>query len=613
MEVESAGVEVKKSGLSDDAIKGNVGGVHSHEAGIGMLYTILDTPPWYECALLGFQHYLTMLGSTVLVPFLLVPAMGGTPEDLAQVIQTTFFISGICTLLQTTVGDRLPIVQGVSFAYLTPCFAIIANVKATGVWDDGPAGVNHERFLFTMRQLSGAVISSAVFVWFIGFSGLLGVVLHYISPITVAANIAIVGLSLYEVGFNGVSKCFALGVPMICLIILSSQYLRHFSIPLPLKLGRLRLFEMFPVLLAIIVTWIYGIIMTEAGAYNGASRGIQAACRTDQTSVLKHSPWLRFPYPGQFGWPIFNMPNTIVMLAGALSAMVESLGDYYAAARIAGAPVPPPGLISRAVTWQGICCMLTGFWGTGNGTTAYNENIGAMQITRVGSRRVIQVAAAIIVVVAIVGKFGGLFASMPQAMVSGLFCVMFSLIAGVGITQMQLADMNSPRNIFILGFGIYMGLSVPYYFNGHLSANGHGPVHTGNEGFDDIMNSIFSTAAAVSLIITMILDNTIKGTREERGLQVWQVLEDNTDWWTDPYMNKVYGLPLNMTIILEKQFGPVRRAVFRELRKLKFWKKRSTQSVTGHTQHDRSGTTLMGSVLPLFEPQGQGQTSVTPC
>jgi hypothetical protein len=29
------------------------------------------------------QHYLTMLGSTVLIPFLVVPPMGGTPEDLA--------------------------------------------------------------------------------------------------------------------------------------------------------------------------------------------------------------------------------------------------------------------------------------------------------------------------------------------------------------------------------------------------------------------------------------------------------------------------------------------------------------------------------------------------
>jgi hypothetical protein len=43
-----------------------------------LLYSILDVPPWWECSLLGFQHYLTMLGSTVLIPFLLVPAMGGT-------------------------------------------------------------------------------------------------------------------------------------------------------------------------------------------------------------------------------------------------------------------------------------------------------------------------------------------------------------------------------------------------------------------------------------------------------------------------------------------------------------------------------------------------------
>ena len=59
-------------------------------------------------------------------------------------------------------------------------------------------------------------------------------------------------------------------------------------------------------------------------------------------------------------------------LAGAISAMIESLGDYYAAARISGAPVPPPDVLARGVTWQGISCVLTGCWGTGNGTTAYN-------------------------------------------------------------------------------------------------------------------------------------------------------------------------------------------------------------------------------------------------
>ena len=57
------------------------------------------------------QQYLTMLGSTVLIPFLIVPAMGGTEDDKARVISTIFFISGLITLLQTVVGDRLPIIQ----------------------------------------------------------------------------------------------------------------------------------------------------------------------------------------------------------------------------------------------------------------------------------------------------------------------------------------------------------------------------------------------------------------------------------------------------------------------------------------------------------------------
>lgn len=40
---------------------------------------------------------------------------------------------------------RMP--QGGSFAYLTPAFAIIAQVKARGAWVDAADGTNHARFL----------------------------------------------------------------------------------------------------------------------------------------------------------------------------------------------------------------------------------------------------------------------------------------------------------------------------------------------------------------------------------------------------------------------------------------------------------------------------------
>jgi hypothetical protein len=93
----------------------------------GMLYTVSDVPSAPLGILLGFQHFLTMLGATALIPILLVPAMGGTPEDTAEVISTIFFVSGLNTLLQTTFGDRLPIIQGGSFAFLGPTFGIIVR------------------------------------------------------------------------------------------------------------------------------------------------------------------------------------------------------------------------------------------------------------------------------------------------------------------------------------------------------------------------------------------------------------------------------------------------------------------------------------------------------
>ena len=56
----------------------------------------------------------------------------------------------------------------------------------------------------------------------------------------------------------------------------------------------------------------------------------------------------------------------------------------------------------------------------------------------------------------------------------------------------------------------------------------------------DIFNSIFSTGPAVALMITLFLDNTIPGSREERGLHVWQQLGgDGTDWWEDDHMHRV--------------------------------------------------------------------------
>ena len=90
-------------------------------------------------------------------------------------------------------------------------------------------------------------------------------------------------------------------------------------------------------------------------------------------------------FAGQWGMPTVSAAGAFGMLAGVLASIIESVGDYYACARLAGAPPPPKHAINRGVGMEGIGCLLTGAFGSGCGTTSFSKNIGAIGITKVGN------------------------------------------------------------------------------------------------------------------------------------------------------------------------------------------------------------------------------------
>ena len=51
----------------------------------------------------------------------------------------------------------------------------------------------------------------------------------------------------------------------------------------------------------------------------------------------------------QWGWPTVSTGAVFGMLAAVLAGTVESVGDYYACARLAGAPPPPVHAVNRGV------------------------------------------------------------------------------------------------------------------------------------------------------------------------------------------------------------------------------------------------------------------------
>lgn len=86
---------------------------------------------------------------------------------------------------------------------------------------------------------------------------------------------------------------------------------------------------------------------------------------------------------GQWGAPTVSVSSVLGMMAGVLASTMESIGDYYACARLSGAPPPPNHAINRGIAMEGVGCILAALWGTGNGTTSYSQNIAALGITKV--------------------------------------------------------------------------------------------------------------------------------------------------------------------------------------------------------------------------------------
>ena len=122
-----------------------------------MRYTIEDTPLLRISALLGFQHYFTMFGSTVAIPLILQEHLKASNAELVLLISTMFFVSGICMLLQTTFGSRLPIVQGGTFSFIAPAITIC-----------GMASLKDAGFDVRMQHVQGAIICGAVVEMVIG-------------------------------------------------------------------------------------------------------------------------------------------------------------------------------------------------------------------------------------------------------------------------------------------------------------------------------------------------------------------------------------------------------------------------------------------------------------
>ncbi|AQK60844.1 Nucleobase-ascorbate transporter 11 [Zea mays] len=298
------------------------------------------------------QHYLSIAGSLVFVPLILVPAMGGSDEDTATVISTMLLVSGLTTILHTFLGSRLPLIQGSSFVYLAPALVIANSEEFRNLSDNciqdpiwglfekgrsigakslgGFLGQSllfvYQKFKHIMRELQGAILVGSVFQIILGYTGLMSLFLRLINPVVVAPTIAAVGLAFFSYGFPQAGSCVEISMPLILLVLLCTL-----------------------VPLSVAIVWAYAFFLTAGGAYNfkGCRSNIPSSnilldscrrhletmrrCRTDVSTAWKTAAWVRVPYPFQWGPPTFHFKTGIIMIIVSLVAPVDSLSSYHAA------------------------------------------------------------------------------------------------------------------------------------------------------------------------------------------------------------------------------------------------------------------------------------------
>ncbi|KAB2617554.1 nucleobase-ascorbate transporter 11 [Pyrus ussuriensis x Pyrus communis] len=473
----------------------------------------------------GLQHYLSLAGSLIFIPLIMVPAMGGTDKDTATVISTVLLVSGITTILHSYFGTRLPLVQGSSFVYLAPALVIINAQEYRNVTE--------HKFRHIMRELQGAVIVGSIFQSLLGFSGLMSFVLRLINPIVVAPTVAAVGLAFFSYGFPQAGSCVEISVPLILLVLIFTLYLRGVSI-----FGNC-FFQIYAVPLSVMIIWTYAFFLTAGGAYDykGCSADVPSSnilidacrkhaytmrhCRTDVSNALRTAAWVRIPYPLQWGIPIFHFRTSIILIFVSLVASVDSVGTYHTTSVRINLKPPTPGIVSRGIALEGFCSILAGVWGSGTGSTTLTENMHTVDITKVASRRAVELGAVLLIFFSFIGKVGAILASIPLSLAASVLCFTWALCRAASF-----------RNIMIVGVSLFLGFSIPAYFQQYqpetslilpsyfvpYGAASSGPVHTNIKQLDFAMNGLMSLNMVVTFLVAFEKRSLpSKHTQEKQG------------------------------------------------------------------------------------------------
>ena len=171
---------------------------------------------------------------------------------------------------------------------------------------------------------------------------------------------------------------------------------------------------------------------------------------------VANAAWFAIPH---FVTPEFNLEAIIYILPIAIAPAVEHVGGILTISNVTKTDyLAKPGL-KTTLLGDAIATTAASMLG-GPPNTTYSEVTGAVTITKAFNPAIMTWAAIFAILLAFVGKLGGLLNTIPVPVMGGILLLLFGIIASIGLGTMVRGkvDMNNPRNMIIVSMILVLAI-----------------------------------------------------------------------------------------------------------------------------------------------------------
>ena len=400
------------------------------------LFQLNGIPPLGMSISLALQHLVAMIVGCVTPAIIIANALGLPQSERVLLIQVSLVMSAVTTLIELfpiggKLGSGLPVMFGISFAYLPSMQAIV-----------GGGG--------DIATIAGAMVVGGIVAAVVGV--FVKKIRRFFPPIITGTVVFTIGLSLYPTAINYMAGGAGNTYEVVVLRKGLTSALVHGS-------WQNWAVAAFTLIVVMVMSNKGKGICKLAAILLGMIAGyiVAAVFGMVDLSEVRDAAWFSLPQFMHFGIKFEFSACIALALLFAINA-IQAIGDLTATTVGGLNREPTDQELQGGIVTYGLTNVLSAFFGS-LPTVTYSQNVGIVTTNKVVNRVVFALAGGFLLLAGLIPKFSAILTTIPQCVLGGATITVFSTIAMTGM-KLIASETISPRNTTIVGLSAALGVGI---------------------------------------------------------------------------------------------------------------------------------------------------------